>query len=693
MKTSIPPKAKKKKFFHKKFRDNILDSYYWLKNRDSTEVLKYLKEENKYAEKQLKPLETLRSKLFREMKSRLAEKEDQEPVPIGDYFYYETWEKQKAYPIHKRKKKSGARAEILLDENKIKTKSSYLDVESVSISPNHQILAYALDDQGREFYNIYFKDIKTGRLFPNVISSATSNFVWSNDNETVFYVRQDKKTLRAFQVYRFNIKTGKDEFMFEEKDLKFSVYLNKTLCESWIILLSFSNHTTEYRYLSAQQPEGEFRLFCKRKQNHEYHLDYGSGFFYILSNKDKAFNYKLMKVKEKKKISRNKKGDYPYSLWEELIPHRPKVLIENYEVFKKFIALEIRREGRKEIEIFNKKKQKSHKVNFDEKIYSVGLGDNEEYDSPFVRLEFQSMTQPEIIYDYSVDQKKLHFKKQRIVKAGFKSKNYISKSDYAVSKDGSKIPISIVHRKDVKPSSSTPLLLYAYGSYGISMDIEFSSTSLSLLDRGFIYAIAHIRGGSEKGRKWYEAGKLLNKKNSFSDFICCAEHLIAKSYTSSPHLYIMGGSAGGLLMGAVLNEQPDLFRAAVVSVPFVDCLTTMLDESIPLSTGEYEEWGDPNKKVYYNYIKSYSPYNNIQKTKYPHILVQTGYHDPRVQYWEPAKWTAKLRDHKTDDRLLLLLTDMKSGHFGSSGRLETLKLYALYYSFCIGIEQALIAEQ
>lgn len=693
LKKLIAPKAPKKDFFHEKFGDKREDSYHWLKNRDNPEVLNYLKEENQYAERQLQPTVSLQKKLFEEMKSRLPEKESQEPVSYGDYFYYCSREKQKQYSIHKRRSKSGDKEEILLDENLLAEGKSYMDTADVQISPNHKILAYAVDDQGREFYNIYFKDLKSNRLLDYSISLTSSDFVWANDSKTVFYAQQDPKTLRVFQVYRFDITTGKKELVFEEKDLKFSVHLGKTLCETWITLLSYSSQTTEYHYLPAGEPNKDFSLFCPRKQDHEYHLAYGDGWFYILSNKDQAFNFKLMKVSVDQRQDSSKKtnlGVYPSNLWQELISHRPEVFIEDYEVLQEFIALEVRCNGRQEIEFFDKQKSFLSKVDFSGEIYSVEFGDNSEYQSSVFRLKFQSPISPLIVYDYDPSKKKLHFKKQSVVKGGFHSKNYVSQAEYALAEDGSQIPISIVHRKDLKLSSSTPLLLYAYGSYGYSTDPSFSSVNLSLLDRGFVYAIAHIRGGSEKGRKWYEEGKLLHKKNSFLDFICCAEHLIQKSYTSPSHLYIMGGSAGGLLMGAVLNQRPELFRAAVASVPFVDCLTTMLDKDIPLSTMEYEEWGNPNDKIYYDYIKSYSPYNNVKKANYPSLLIQTGYYDPRVQYWEPAKWTARLRDNKTDNNLLLLLTNMKSGHFGATGRLEFLKLYSLYYAFLVGIEQDLI---
>ncbi len=685
----LPPKAKKKNHFHTKFNDSIPDPYHWLSRRDSLEVLSYLKEENQYAEKKLEPLQALRKELFLEMKSRFPERENQEPVPKGDYLYYRAWEQQKPYPVHKRRKKlKGSEEEVLLDENSIKTDSGYKSVAGVLTAPNHNFLAYALDNCGREFYNIYFKDLKTGRQKSHFISSATSDFVWANDNRTVFYVQQDPKTLRAFQVYRFDIETGKKDLMFEESDLKFSVFLSKSLCESWIFIVSSSPLTTEYHCLPAHQPARDFALFCARELGHEYYLGYGDGLFYILSNKDQAFNFKLLQAKALQPSHHQELC--PQSMWQEVIPHRPEVCIEDLEVFKKFIALQIRRQGRPGIEVFDRESQKLSVVDFPEKICSVYFSDNKEYKSRFIRIKFQSPTQPETVYDYELYKNKLHFKNQEKIKGGFKPQNYVSQEELALAEDGREIPISVVYKKGLKLSHASPLLLYAYGSYGRSMDMGFSSIKLSLLDRGFVYAVAHVRGGGEKGRQWHDEGRLLNKKNTFSDFIACAEGLIKKSYSSPSHLYIMGGSAGGLLIGNVLNERPELFRSAIASVPFVDCLTTMLDENIPLSTQEYEEWGNPNEKPYYDYIKSYSPYYNVKRANYPHILIETGYHDPRVQYWEPAKWTARLRDCKKDDNLLILLTNMKSGHFGSTGRLEFLKLFSLYYAFFIGMEHSLL---
>lgn len=688
---TTPPKAKKEKHIHKKFGEELIDYYHWLKKRDEPEVLDYLKQENSYAEQKLKALENLRKELFEEMKERLPETQDPEPVPKGEYLYYFTQKKEKQYLIHKRKRKGNNKEEIILDVNAISTKSGYVDVKGVSVSPNHKILAYALDEKGREFYNIYFKDLKTGQQIQNHISQASSRFVWANDNQTVFYVKQDKKTLRNFQVYRFDIQTGKESLIFEEKDKKFSLDLEDSLCKTWIFIVSHSTLSTEYRCLPADQPLQDLKLFCAREKEHKYKLSYGDGIFYILTNKDKAFNFKLMKISEEK-ISKED-SLYPSTQWEELIVHRPEVFIEEFEVFKSFIAFNSRKKGRQKIEIYNIKKSLLETVDLKEQIYSVALGPNYEYETDFLRLHFETPVKPLITYDYNWKEKSLHFKRQMKVAGDFSSENYTTKALYAIAKEGVKIPLSLAYKTDLKITAETPLMLYGYGSYGFSLDPLFNPCILSLLNRGFIYATAHIRGGSECGKLWHEEGKFLKKKNTFMDFIACAEHLIEQSYSSPKHLYIMGESAGGMLVGSVLNERPDLFCGAVARVPFVDCLNTMLDETIPLSTVEYEEWGNPNEKQYYDYIKSYAPYNNIKKTNYPHLLIETGYHDPRVQYWEPAKWIAKLREYKTDSNLALMLTNMNSGHFSSTGLLEYYKLFSLCYSFFIGLERGLLKKQ
>ena len=677
------PMASKINHIHEKFKDKRTDPYYWLQKRDAPEVLRYLEEENKYAQQILKPLDKLKKKLFKEMKSRMSENYDTEPVPYGKYKYYISFVKGKDYAIHKRINKKTLEEEIILDENLLADTCKYCDIDGINMSTNHSILAYSIDNKGREFYDTYFKDLKTGKNLKHFIQEATSDLVWANDNQTVFYVQQDPKTLRSFQVYRFDILTGEKNLIYEEKNLKHRVNLNKTLSGDFIFIGSASIETSEWFYLSADNPKADPRLFSARKEKQKYYVNYGDGVFYILTNKDSAANFKLMQVPVSAKEDLK---EYSPETWKEVVPHRKDASIENYEVFEKFIALEVRNKGRQEVEILDKKTGKSHSINFTEEVYSLVIGDNCEYHTDLLRVRYSSFTQPHIAYDYDVVKRKLHFKSQYPIKGEFKSENYVSKREFVEARDGSFVPVSLVYRKDLKISKSTPVLLYGYGSYGASMDPTFDHILFSLLDRGFVYALAHIRGGSELGIKWHKDGKFLKKKNTFYDFIDSAEFLINNSYTSSEHLYIMGGSAGGLLIGAVLNERPDLFKGAVALVPFVDVLTTILDESIPLTTGEYEEWGNPNEKIYYDYIKSYSPYDNVKKTKYPHLLISSGYFDPRVQYWEPAKWAAKLRDYKIDDNLLLLVMNMKTGHFGDTGRFSQLEPYALYFSFLLSLE-------
>ena len=681
------PKAQKEKYLHKKFNDTITDYYHWLKKKGDSEVLNYISKENQYFQEQLKILNPLQKKLFKEMKSILPQEEYQEPVPLGEWFYYKVWKKNKAYPIYMRRKRNSEKEEILLDVNDFENKI-YLDVSSVQVSPNHKILAYALDDQGREFYNIYFKDLETGKTFPGFISKVTSCFVWANNNKSLFYVQQDKQTLRNFQVYRYDLQTGKKTFFYEEKDENFSVYLNKTLCQTWITLAVISTQSSEYHYLPADKASESFKLFSKRETDHEYHIHYGNGIFYILTNKDKALNFKLMQVFESSFKKEN--SSYPSFLWKDLIPHRKETFIQEYEVFKDFIVLNVRKNYKEEIEIYNLQTSQLKTIDFNEELYSIKIKDNREFKTDYLRLVFQSPLQALTVYDYSFKEQKLHFKSQKKYSGKFNSKNYKVKALKARTHDGIQIPISLVYKKNLSINSSTPLLLYGYGAYGLSLDHSFDSSLFPLLNQGFIYAMAHVRGGSEGGRIWYEKGRLLNKKNSFQDFISCCEFLIQESYTSSKHLYIMGESAGGLLIGSVLNERPDLFKGAVARVPFVDSLATLLDKTIPLSIGEYEEWGNPNEKIYYDYIKSYSPYNNIKQKKYPHLLIESGYHDPRVPYWEPLKWIAKLREYNQSNCLMVLKMNMKSGHFGSTGRIEFLKLKALCYSFLIGIEKGKI---
>ena len=662
----------KQDFVHTQFGDKRPDPYYWMREKDSSKVLDYLKSENEYAKEYLEETSSLREKLFTEMKARVPLNYDSAPMKWGDYEYYHSWLKGKEYPFYKRK---GDKEEILLDVNEMALNKKYCDVESVWVSPNHQILAYALDDEGREFFSIHFKDLKTQKTLLHFIPKATSDFVWANDNETLFYVQQDLETLRPFQVFRFHIPTGKNELVWEEKDEKFFVSLNKSLSESYIFLGSSSTQTSEWWILDANKPEEGFQLFSKRIQDHKYFLDHGGDAFYILTNKDQSFNFKLMEAKDSS------------SPWEEVIPHREDRLLEDFSVFEKFIAIEVREKALTNIVIWDREASKEHNISFSESVYSCEIGSNAEYKTESVRVNFNSPIRSNTIYDYHVKKRELVFCKQTPVLGGFSADDYLCQREIVQARDGAEVPITLVYKKTTQLNSSTPLLLYGYGSYGLSMDPNFRSSLFSLLDRGFVYVIAHIRGGSEKGKKWYYNGRLLKKKNTFTDFIDCAEHLIQKKYTSASHLYAMGGSAGGLLMGAVLNDRPDLFHGAIALVPFVDVLTTMLDDKIPLSTAEYEEWGNPNEKEYYDYMKSYSPYDNVKKTNYPHLLVKTGYHDPRVQYWEPAKWVARLREFKTNDNKIYFITDMESGHFGPTGRFQGLKRQALEFAFLLFLEK------
>ena len=674
-----PPQAQKRSFFHQKFQDRRSDPYYWLREKDSPEVLEYLKAENTYTQKFFDQLKPLQQKLFQEMKSHIPGNYDTCPVKKGPYFYYYSWVQDKEHSIYKRAKElsKADKEEVLLDINQLAAGRSYCDVNSLWVSPRHDILAYALDEEGREFYTIYFKDLRTGQELPHSISGVTYDFVWANDNQTVFYVRQDPETLRSFQVFRFNVFTGANDLIFTETDDRFMVSVNKSLSEKYIFIISSSKDTLEWQFLLADQPSEKFTLFCKRKEKHEYYLDCGKDCFYILTNWGGAFNFKLMKAGV---------SDHAPALWQEIIPHREESFITDFQVFEKFIALEIRQKALRDVIVWDREEKTTHKVVFSDSVYCTWTQGNLEYQTDSVRICFNSPVHSRTLYDYHVKEKRLIFRWQMPVSGGFSSENYVCERTFASARDGVQIPITLVHKKNLHINSSTPLLLCGYGSYGASWDPYFDSSLFPLLNRGFIFAVAHIRGGSEMGKKWYYNGRLLKKKNTFTDFIDCAEYL-KKSHTSSEHLYIMGGSAGGLLMGAVLNERPDLFYGAVATVPFVDVLTTMLDDKIPLSTMEYEEWGNPHEKEYYDYIKSYSPYDNVKKTDYPHLFIRTGYYDSRVQYWEPAKWSARLRELKVNQTLLLFLTDMESGHFGPMGRFQRLNKKAQEQAFFIYLEQ------
>lgn len=659
-----------------------IDNYYWLRKRESEEVIAYLKAENTYLKQQMAHTAKFQEKLFEEMKGRIKKDDRSVPYKLDNYYYYSRFEKGKEYAIYCRKLKSlESKEEIILDVNSIAKGQAFCQVTGNTVSSNHQFLAYARDIVGRRIYTIFIKDLGTGELLSEQIPNTTGNICWANDNRTFFYTVQDQESLRSYRVYRHTLGENPDNdvLIYEEKDETFGVGVEKSKSKQYLFIGSFSTLTTEYQYLDANTPYGEFRIFQERQRAHEYEIDHYEDHFYIRSNLE-AKNFRLLKTSIKNTSCEN---------WVEVVPHRNDVLLESVEIFKDFLVLEERKEGLTHIRIQPWKNPKSeYYLEFEEATYVADVDYNPEFDTKYLRFTYESLTTPSSTYDFDMKSKEKIPRKEREILGGFNRQNYQSERIYAQAQDGTSIPISLVYHKNTRLADKPPLLLYAYGSYGISMDPYFSSSRLSLIDRGFIYAIAHIRGGSEMGRYWYEDGKLLKKKNTFTDFIDCAKHLLGQGITQSDRLFAMGGSAGGMLMGVVINMEPKLFHGVVAAVPFVDVITTMLDESIPLTTGEYDEWGNPNDKTYYDYMLSYSPYDNIRKQDYPHLLVTSGLHDSQVQYWEPTKWVAKLRINKTDQHRLFLHTNMEAGHGGASGRFNRLKEVALEYVFLLDLAEA-----
>jgi oligopeptidase B len=677
--TATPPKAKivpKELEIHGHKR---IDNYYWLNERENPEVIEYLKAENAYLDTVLGHTKETQDKLFAEMKGRIKEQDESVPYKLDDYYYYVRYEVGKEYAIYCRKKGSlQAKEEVMIDGNELAKGHAYFAIGGMQVSYNQDILAYSTDTVSRRIYTLYFKNLTTGETLQDVIPNITGNIAWANDNKTIFYARQDLQTLRSYQIYKHVLGTdpAKDELIFEEKDETFNVGVYRTKSKKYMVIASSSTLTTEAQILDASKPNEKFKFFLKREREHEYGIDHVGDKFYIRTNWQ-AKNFRLMEVAENQTTDKTK--------WKEVIAHRKEVLLEGFEVFKNFLVLEERKEGLMHLRII-KNDQTEHYVDFGEPTYAAGTGVNLDFDTNVLRYGYTSLTTPSSTFDYNMEtREKTLLKQQEVVGGTFKPENYQAERIYATAQDGTKIPISLVYKKGTPKDGTAPLYQYAYGSYGYSLDASFSSVRLSLLDRGFIYAICHIRGGEEMGRQWYEDGKLLKKKNTFTDFIACSEHLIKEKYTSTDKLVASGGSAGGLLMGAVVNLRPDLYKAIVADVPFVDVVTTMLDESIPLTTGEFDEWGNPKEKEYYDYMLSYSPYDNVEAKAYPNMLVTTGLHDSQVQYWEPAKWVAKLRALKTDSNLLVLKTNMEAGHGGASGRFEALKEIALEYAFLFDV--------
>lgn len=653
-----------------------IDNYYWLRDREDQAVIDYLNAENIHRKESMSHLKDFEAELFEEMKGRM--KPDDESVPYKDngYFYLARYKKNQEYPIYSRKKETlSAPEELILDVNVLAKPHDYYQVSGLAVSPDNQLLAYGEDTVSRRIYTIRFKNLVTGEMLTDQIPNTTGSIAWANDNKTVFYTVKDD-SLRPFKIFKHRLGTpaSEDEEIYHEKDETFLTYVYKSKSKKYIIIGSYQTVSNEFRVLNADQPDKDFRVIQPRERMLEYTIAHYEDKFYIHTNLQ-AQNFRLMVTNE---FQTEKES------WKEVIPHRSDVLLEGLDIFQDFLVLSERHDGITRLRILPNE-GREHYIDFGEEAYLAQTTINRVFDTNILRIGYQSMTTPATVYDYNMESRELKLMKQQEVLGGFDPDNYQSERLYARAGDGERIPISMVYPKGFKKDGKQPLLLYGYGSYGHSMEPYFSSTRLSLLDRGFAFAIAHIRGGEEMGRRWYEDGKLLKKKNTFYDFIDCGEFLIQQNYTGKDHLFAMGGSAGGLLVGAVINLRPDLWRGVVAAVPFVDVVTTMLDTSIPLTTGEFDEWGNPNDKVYYDYMLSYSPHDNVKAQDYPAMLVTTGLHDSQVQYWEPAKWVAKLREYKTDQNPLLLYTNMSTGHSGASGRFESLRDIAMDYAFLLDL--------
>ena len=686
-----PPTAKKVPKELTTHNDTRIDDYYWMRLSDeqkeaespdeqTQDVLDYLNAENTYLESELKHTEALQEELFTEITSRIKQDDSSVPVSINGYTYYERYEEGQDYPYYCRKENTeNAEEEIMMNGPEMAKDQSYFAIGDYSVSENNELLAYSVDLVSRRQYTIHVKNLKTGEILEDRIENTSGGITWANDNHTIFYVKKDPVTLRSNQIYRHKLGTdpSEDVLVFEETDETFFSFVYKTKSRKYLMIGSYQTLSTEYRFLDANTPEGEWKIIHPRERNLEYHVSHYKDHFYIRTNLD-AKNYRLMKVPTSSPSKEN---------WEEFIPHRSNVLLSGMDLFRNYMVLTERENGLLQLRVLPWSGGEEHNVKFDDPVYELYTFDNPEFETETLRFAYSSFSTPESVYDYELDTKERTLRKQDEVLGGeFDPENYVSERLFATARDGAKIPISVVYRKGFEKNGQMPLLLYGYGSYGAIYDASFRSARLSLLDRGFAFAIAHVRGSQTMGREWYENGKLLNKKNTFYDFIDCGKYLVEQNYTSPEHLYARGGSAGGLLMGAIVNMEPELWNGVIAGVPFVDVVTTMLDETIPLTTFEFDEWGNPKDQEYYDYMKSYSPYDQVEAKDYPHILVTTGYWDSQVQYWEPAKWTAKLREYKTDDNLLVMYCNMDVGHGGASGRFKRYKRTALEYAFLLNLE-------
>jgi len=676
-----PPIAKIIPYTITKHGHTRTDNYYWMNDRENPEVIDYLNNENEYYNQSTAHTKEFQKTLFEEMKARIKEDDVSVPYFYNGYFYITRYEKGKDYPIHSRKKGSlDASEEIMFDCNVMAVGHTYFSLSGMSVSEDNQWIAFGTDTVSRRQYTIQIKNMQTGEILPVKLENTTGGSTWSCDNKTLFYSRKDEVTLRSDKIFKHKLGTesSEDILVYIEKDETYDVAVYKSKSKKYLIITSSSTLTTEYQTVLSATPDAKFTIFQKRTRGLEYSISHYGDSFYIITNKDKATNFKLMKTSEDKTLKEN---------WEDLIPHRKDVLLEDFDIFKDYLVVSERSNGLHKIRIMPWNGEGEYYLPFESETYTAMTTTNLDFDTELLRYSYQSLATPSSAIDFNMRTKeKTVLKEHEVLGGKFDKNNYVEERIWATAKDGVQIPISLIYRKGISKNSKNPFLLYAYGSYGATMDCYFSSVRLTLLDRGFIYAIAHVRGGEDLGREWYEKGKLLKKKNTFTDFIDCSKFVIEQRYTSSEHLYAEGGSAGGLLMGAIVNMAPELYHGVIAQVPFVDVVTTMLDETIPLTTGEYDEWGNPNSEKYYKYMLSYSPYDNVVSKEYPNMFISTGLHDSQVQYWEPAKWIAKLRVVKTDNNQLYLNTNMEAGHGGASGRFEAIKEIAKEFSFLLDLE-------
>jgi len=671
--TPQPPMAEKKPKETKIHGDTLVDDYFWLREKSNPAVLEYLKAEDAYTLSMMKSTEGLQAKLYQEMLSHIKQTDQNVPYRLGNYFYYTRTEEGKQYPIFCRKKGSlDAKEEVVLDQNELAKGQKFMSVGAFAPSDDGNLLAYSTDNTGYRQYTLQIKNLQTGALFPEKIERVDS-LAWATDNKTIFYVTEDAVTKRSDKFFRHVLGSDKNDLLYEEKDELFDIGTQRSRDKAVILLGAFSKTSTEFRYLPADNPSAEWKIIMPRQADHEYDVDHRGDLFYIRTNKG-AKNFRVVTAPVSDPSEKN---------WKEFVAHRPAIKIDGLDLFADHAVMSEWENGLQQIEIIDFKTNKRHRIEFPEPVYAAGVGRNPEFNTGMLRYNYQSLVTPSSVFDYDMNTRQATLKKQNEVPGGFDKANYASERVFATAADGTKIPMSMVYRKGMKRDGKAPLLLYAYGSYGLSTPPSFSSNRLVLLDRGVIYVIAHIRGGGELGEEWREQGRMMKKMNTFTDFIACAEQLVRNKYTSSDRLVIQGGSAGGLLMGAVTNMRPDLFKAVVAQVPFVDVINTMLDASLPLTTSEFIEWGNPAEKPAYDYMKQYSPYDNIARKNYPTMLVKVSYNDSQVPYWEGTKFVAKLRTMKTDNNPLLLKVNFGAGHGGSSGRYDALKEIAFDYSFML----------